>query len=82
MILKAVESVPQEKRRSKHKLLDFIEEFENSKLKVAKVDFNDTDYKKPLYCYKSLYNAVRYYKRKGIKVYLRGEEVYLKKVSL
>lgn len=81
MKLTFVETLPTKtKRMPKHKLLNIIREFINSDAKFAKVDFDESDYKKPIYCYKSLYNAIRYWKQGGVSVHLVGGEVYLRKI--
>lgn len=72
-----VESIP--KRRSKHHLQDFIEEFVNSDANVVKVIFSDHDYKSSRVCRSCLGVAA---KKSGhhIKVSIRGEEVFLSKL--
>ena len=72
-----VESIP--KRRSKHYLQDFIEEFISSDAKIVKVIFSNHDYKSSKVCRSCLGVAA---KKFGchIKVSLRGEDVFLSKI--
>lgn len=77
MKFEEVEFIP--KRRSKHHLQDFIEEFVNSDAKIVKVIFGEHDYKSSRVCRSCLGVAA---KKSGyhIKVSLRGEEVFLSKL--
>ena len=77
MKFEEVGSIP--KRRSKHHLQDFIEEFVNSDAKIVKVIFSEHDYKSSKVCRSCLGVAA---KKSGhrIKVSLRGEEVFLSKL--
>ena len=77
MKFEKVEFIP--KRRTKHHLQDFIEEFISSDAKIVKVIFSDEDYKSSKVCRSCLGVAV---KQSGhpIKVSLRGEEVFLSKI--
>lgn len=64
------------KRRSKKKLCIFLEMFYESGMSIAKVIFDDHDYKSAKACYNSLQRAAKRYKL-PIKVYMRRDEVYL-----
>ena len=72
-----VESIP--KRRARHHLQDFIEEFINSDAKIVKVIFSNHDYKSSRVCQSCLGVAA---KKSGcrIRVSLRGDEVFLSKI--
>ena len=74
-----VDAVP-EKRVGYNDLQGIIKAFMSyDSIEVARLDWKDNEYKDSLSCYKSLMSAV---KRSGenIKVCLRGNEVYMKKI--
>lgn len=77
MKFEEVESIP--KRRSKHHLQDFIEEFVNCDAKIVKIIFSEHDYKSSKVCRSCLGVAA---KKSGhnIKVSLRGKDVFLSKL--
>lgn len=66
-------------KRGWHSLLDMIDEFVYSDIKIVKVDFDRNDYKTVKSCDSSIRAAV---KRSGhrVKVIQRNGEIYLKKV--
>lgn len=78
MKLIPVEILPK-KRANRKGLQDFIEEFCNGEIKMARVDFSDNDYKDAKSCYSSIYKAIWRSKR-PVKVIMRGNEVFLAKV--
>lgn len=69
-----VKEVPE--RTHKKDLRKILEDFMTTNIKVAKVDFNDGDYKEARYCANSIAVAVRR-AALPITVTRRGEEVYL-----
>lgn len=78
MNLIPVESVPQ--RASYHRLQDLIEEFVNGNADVVRVDFGEKDYKSPQVARQCLGVAVKRSKR-NVKVWLRGNQIFLSKVK-
>ena len=81
MKLTFVENVPMRRKTSHHELQDFIKQFAESDYKVAKVDFTKEDYVNARSCVNSLRVAVNHSKR-PVKVFQRGNEVYLAKMYL
>ncbi len=67
-------------RRRRHELQDMIAEFVNGDDNIVKIEFTDYDYKSARVCYCCLGNAVRRSGFQHIKVAIRGNEVYLRKV--
>lgn len=72
-----VEAVP--KRRSRHHLQDFIEEFVRSDTKVVQIDFSEHDYKSAKVCRSCLGIAAKH-SGHPIKVSLREGVVYMSKI--
>ena len=81
MKLTFVENVPLGRMLVKHDLQKLIKEFAESDHKVAKVDFTDGDYASAKSCVNALRVAVKHSKR-PVKVFQRGDEVYLAKMYL
>ncbi len=78
MKLIPVESVPIGGRR--HNLQQVIVDFLESDSDIVKVDFSEKDYANAKSCYSSMWSAVKA-SRHNIKVFLRGNEVFLSKVK-
>ena len=76
MKLIPVDAIP--KMGGYHKLQDLIEEFVNGDAKIVKVDFGEDDYKSPTVCRSCLAAAIKRSKR-SVKVWRRGNEVFLSK---
>lgn len=76
MKLIPVDAIP--KVSGYHKLQDLIEEFVNGDAKIVKVDFGEDDYKSPTVCRSCLSAAIKRSKR-SVKVWRRGNEVFLSK---
>lgn len=77
MTLIKVDYLP--KKRAKKRLQDFIKEFADSEMEIAKVNFTDQDYKSPNICRNCMAVAIRKSKR-PVKVCQRGDEIYLVKL--
>ena len=76
MKLIPVDAIP--KVSGYHKLQELIEEFVNGDAKIVKVDFTEDDYKSPAVCRSCLAAAIKRSKR-SVKVWRRGNEVFLSK---
>ena len=77
MKLIRVDTLP--KKNVKKRVQEFIKEFADSDMKIAKVDFTERDYKSPRVCYSCIGVAIRRSKR-PVRVCMRGDEVYLTKL--
>lgn len=73
-----VKEIPR-RRTHKHNLIDFLEEFMDSDMHSAKVEFTSDDYCSVISCYKNMFRSA---KDHGfpIKVLLRSDNVYLEKL--
>lgn len=78
MKLQYVDSLPSA-RRGKHDVQNLIKEFVDSDAKIAKVDFNEHDYKSPSVCRNCIAVSVKR-SRRPVKVHQRGNDVYLTKI--
>lgn len=67
------------KRRSKHRLQIMLDEFMESNEKMAKIEFNETDYKSAKVCYGCIGTAVRKSKRNLNVAYREGVVYIIKK---
>lgn len=76
MKLIPVDAIP--KVNGYHKLQELIEEFVDSDAKIVKVDFGEEDYKSPAVCRSCMAAAIKRSKR-SIKVWRRGNEIFLSK---
>ncbi|MBM6725019.1 hypothetical protein [Pseudoflavonifractor phocaeensis] len=76
MKLIPVDAIP--KVNGYHKLQELIEEFVNSDAKIVKVDFGEEDYTSPAVCRSCMAAAIKRSKR-SIKVWRRGNEIFLSK---
>lgn len=76
MKLIPVDAIP--KVSGYHKLQELIEEFVNGDAKIVKVNFTEDDYKSPTVCRSCLAAAIKRSKR-SVKVWRRGNEVFLSK---
>ena len=70
-----VDEVPN--RRAYHDLKDDLDRFMKSGLKIAKIDFQPGEYKSATIAANCLRVAVKRHCLNGIKVILRGDNVYL-----
>lgn len=70
-----VDAVP--KGRTNHKLKDDLERFVQSGVKVARVDFYEGEYKSARVAVSVLNVAIKKHGFNGIKVFQRGNAVYL-----
>lgn len=70
-----VDEVP--KRGAYHDLKDDLDRFMKSGLKIAKIDFHQDEYKSATIAANCLRVAVKRHGLNGIKVILRGGNVYL-----
>lgn len=77
MKLIPTDKVP-EVKRNYNKLQDMIEEFVNGPYEVVKVQLNENEYKSVETCTSSLRVAVKR-SRYSVKVFKRGNDVYLSK---
>lgn len=77
MNLIPVEYVPQ---RNHKRLQDLIDEFMDSEAEVVRVDFGVSDYKSPKVARSCLGIAAKR-SRHNVKVWLRGNQVFLSKVK-
>lgn len=77
MKLIPTDKVP-EVKRNYNKLQDMIEEFVNGPYEVVKVQLNENEYKSVETCVSSLRVAVKR-SRYSVKVFKRGNDVYLSK---
>ena len=64
-------------RRSQHKLKDDLERFIASGLKIARIDFHADEYKSASVAVSCLSIAIKRHGFNGIKVFRRGNDVYL-----
>lgn len=78
MKLVEVKEIP--KRRAGHNLYDMLTEFMMSDSSIVRVDITEADYKSATVGYGCIRTAVRKY-RYPIKVCMRKNEIYLKKIS-
>lgn len=70
-----VDEVP--KKKAYHKLKDDLDRFVQSGLKVAKIDFHQGEYKSATVAAQCLRVAIKRHCYNGIKVWQRGDNVYL-----
>lgn len=70
-----VDEVP--KKKAYHKLKDDLERFMQSGVKIAKIDFHEGEYKSATVAANVMRVAVKRHGINGIKVFLRGDNVYL-----
>lgn len=78
MKLTYVDEIPKKYRRDKHNLQDLLKEFVDSGKDIARVDFNEMDYKTPSGCRKCIAKAIVISKL-NVRVLKRGNEIYLMK---
>lgn len=70
-----VDEVP--KKRAYHHLKDDLERFVQSKVGIVKIDFHEGEYKSATVAASVLRNAVKRHGFTGVKVFQRGDNVYL-----
>lgn len=78
MKLVPVEAVPYTNGHRRHDLQALIEEFVESDARIVKIELDELDYKSPSVCRSCINVAIKRSKR-GIKVFLRGNMVFLSK---
>lgn len=70
-----VNEVP--KKAAYHKLKDDLERFVRSGVKIARVDLHEGEYKSATVAAHCLHAAIKRHHFTGIKVFQRGDNVYL-----
>lgn len=70
-----VNEVP--KKAAYHKLKDDLERFVQSGVKIARVDLHEGEYKSATVATHCLHAAIKRHHFAGIKVFQRGDNVYL-----
>lgn len=78
MKLTCVDELPK-KKSWRCDIQAYIREFMESDGKIAKIDFNENDYKSPKVCY-SVWKIAAKRSKRAVKVTMRGNDVYLVKI--
>lgn len=66
-----------DKKAGKHRLKDDLERFVQSGLKIARIDFHEGEYKSAAVAARCLHTAIKRHGFNGIKVFQRGDHIYL-----